>query len=193
MKFIRDMFYGSSLLLFILLLSCAVFAQKDFPKIKPGKVYQQSGVTITSPNQPDWQIVKAGKLETIFLKTNAQTKFNAFVKTSKTDVYENISELFEYLENLKNAEISKLDRDSLHFNRMGFKKTPCLQYDGIFRETSNYKYFNMNGYLCRHPAAKDVLIQIEFSNYSNTRGFSESDTELSKDFFEKFTFSKILN
>jgi hypothetical protein len=109
------------------------------------------------------------------------------------EVYENVEDLLENLEKLKQDEIRQLDRDSLHFNRINFKETPCLQYDGIFRNSvQNYKYFNMYGYLCRHPLAKNVLIQVEFSIYSKTRGFSEAELKLSKTFFEKIIFSKVL-
>jgi hypothetical protein len=193
MKTIRNLIDSLFLPLLVLSISCAVFAQKDFPKIKPGKIYRQSGVTVTSPNQTDWQIVKAEKLETGFIKTNADGKYSAFVKTTTTKVYENATDLFENLEKLKQAEINNLDRDSLHYNRTNFKETPCLQYDGIFSDPApNYKEFNMSGYLCRHPTAQNVLIQIEFSSYSNTRGFTEAELKLVKNFFEKVSFSKVL-
>lgn len=169
------------------------FAQKELLTIKPGKTYKQSGVKIISPNQPDWQIVKSDNLETVFLKTDTNGKYNAFAKTRTIDVYEKTEDLFVYLEKMKQEEISKLNRDSLHFNRTNFKETPCLQYDGIFNNDAQYKYFNLNGYLCRHPAEKNTLIQIEFSNYSNLRGFSETENKLSKDFFEKIQFMKVKN
>lgn len=169
----------------------AVSAQTILPKIKAGKIYKQSGVTITSPKQPDWQIVKAEKLETVFVKTTADGKYNAFAKTMTIDVYENVKDLFENLEKLKQKQLNLQNRDSLHFYNTDFKETPCLKYDGIFNNEANYKYFNFNGYLCRHPTAKNILIQVEFSNYSNTRGYSEADIKLSNNFFEKFKFSKI--
>lgn len=171
------------------------FAQKELPTIKPGKTYQQSGAKITSPNQIGWQIVKAESLETVFEKKNADAKYNAFVKTKTIAVYENVSDLFENLEKLKQAELDMPNRDSLHFNRTNFKETPCLQYDGIFNNNAptmpTLKYFNFNGYLCRHPNDKSVVIQMEFSNYSNSRGFTEVEHKAVKDFFEKLQFSKI--
>lgn len=193
MKTIRNLISSLFLPLLVLFISCAVFAQKDFPKIKAGKVYKQSGVTISSPNQHDWQIVKSEKLETNFIKTNADGKYNALVKTMTVAVYENVKDLFENLEKLKQAEISNLDRDSLHYNRTNFKETPCLQYDGIFRNSDpNYKEFNMSGYLCQHPLDKKIIIQFEFSNFTNTRGFTEAEIKLFKAFFDKIIFSKVL-
>lgn len=191
MKITKNIFVDW-LLMLIFSTNFAIFAQKDFPTIKAGKVYQQSGVTITSPNEPDWKIVKREKTEIVFLKMNTERKFNAFVKRIKIDVYENVKDLFATLENLKKAEVSEVIRDSIHYNWTEFKDTPCLQYDGIFNNDGEYKYFNMSGYLCRHPQDKSVAIQIEFSSYSNNRGYTETEVKLSKNFFEKIVFSKFL-
>lgn len=180
------------------LLTGLISAQDKLKIIKPGKTYKQSGVKIISPNQPDWQIVKSEDLETSFTKTDSNGKYSAFVKTKTIDLFENVEDLFVNLEKLKQEEISRLVRDSLHYNRTNFKETACLQYDGIFNARSgevesNYKYFNMSGYLCRHPTTKNTIIQIEFSNYSNLRGFSEPEIKLSREFFEKIEFSKVKN
>ena len=181
--------------LLVLLSNLGIFAQnmqKEYPRIKPGKIYKQTGATVASPNQIQWQIVKADKLETVFLKTTAEGKLNAFARTMKIDVHENVKDLFDSLESLKKSEIRELNMDSLHFNNTEFKETPCLQYDGIFRNpVPNYEYFNMSGYICRHPDDKNVAVQFEFSNYSNTRGYTAVENKLSKSFFEKIKFAKI--
>jgi hypothetical protein len=172
-------------------------AQDKLKTIKPSKSYEQSGVKFVSPNQTDWQIVKSENLETSLVRMDTIGKYNIFVKTKTIDLFENVEALFINLEKAKQAEISSLDRDSLHFNRVNFQETPCLQYDGIFNAKSGnevqsqYKYFNMSGYLCRHPAAKDTIIQFEFSNYSNQRGFSETENKLSREFFDKLKFVKV--
>lgn len=175
----------------------AISAQKELTLIKRGKTYKQSGVAVASPKQIGWQVIKSDQFENVFEKADQNGKSTASAKTSTIDVYENVNDLFVNLEKQKQKEISKLNRDSLHFNRTNFKETPCLQYDGIFNNevtaTANYKYLNLYGYLCQHPTAKNILIQVEFSNYSNQRGFSESANKLSKDFFENIQFSKVNN
>lgn len=176
-----------------------VSAQKDFPTVKPGKTYKQSGVKISSPNQTGWRLLKSENLETVFEKIETDEKSNAFAKTSTMiDIYENVEDLLKNLEKMKQAEISKLKRDSLHFNYVNFKETPCLQYDGIFNNDAEetvpvYKYFNLYGYLCPHPQTDTTLIQMEFSNYSNTRGFTEDSLKLIRNFFEGAKFSKVKN
>lgn len=85
--------------------------------------------------------------------------------------------------------------DSVHFNNTRFKGLPCVQYDGIFKldgsvSSPKFEYFNFKGYLCSHPETKGLAIQVEFSNYSNSRGFPENLIAVSDEFFEKITFSK---
>lgn len=173
------------------------FAQKENSTIKAGKVYKQSGAKTFSPNEADWQIVKNESSETIFGKTTSEKRFNVFVRTKTISDYASIEDLFVNLEKMKQSELDSGNRDSLHYNRTNFKQVPCLQYDGIFNNDAammpGYKYFNFSGYLCRHPKNKTIVIQMEFSNYSNSRGFSESELKLSKEFIGKIQFTKIKN
>lgn len=180
-----------------LLFAGFTYAQKVNPTIKAGKVYKQSGVKITSPNQEGWQIVKSEKFETVFGKPDSDAEYKAFVRTKTIPDYENVEDLFKNLEATKQAELDMPNRDSLHFNNMNFKETPCLQYDGIFNNDAakmpGYKHFNFRGYLCRHPNDKNTVIQMEFSSYSNSRGFSEAEFKLAKDFFANIQFLKVKN
>jgi hypothetical protein len=169
-----------------------VFAQGPSP-IKPASIYHQGSVTVVSPNQPGWLLLQASKSETVFARRAADKIASASVKTIKTKVFENERDLLIGLEALKQEELNKLKRDSLHFNYVRFKGSPCVQYDGIFKvegaAAHRFEYFNFKGYLCRHPESKDSAVQIEFSNYSNIRGFSETFLSLSDEFFEKTGFS----
>ena len=162
--------------------------------IKPASVYQQGGVTVVSPNQPNWMLMKSSKSETVFQKRLEDEVVNANVRTFQTKVFDNDKDLLISLEALKKEELSKLNRDSIHFNYVRFKGSPCLQYDGIFKVNpagaSSLEYLNLNGYLCRLPESKDLIVQMEFSNHSNSRGFSENLSKLSAEFFEKITFPK---
>ena len=67
-----------------------------------------------------------------------------------------------------------------------------MEYDGIFdAPNTGFRYLNMNGYICRHPNDKAVIVQFESSNHSNDRGFLSSKAELSKTFFEGIQFKKL--
>jgi hypothetical protein len=172
----------------------AALTQTQSP-INPASIFDQVGVTVVSPNQPGWVLLKSSKSETVFEKRGKDEILMANVKTIRTKVFDNDKDLLVSLETLKKEELSKLKRDSVHFNYVRFKGSPCVQYDGIFKpdEASlpKFEYFNFKGYLCRHPESKDLVVQIEFSNYSNLRGFSESLFSLRDEFLEKIVFSKV--
>ena len=172
----------------------AVSAQEQ-SSIKPASSYSQAGVTFASPNQSEWTLLKSDKSQTVFEKRAKDEISNANVKTIKTKTFETEKDLLIGLETLKQDELSKLKMDSVHFNNTRFKGLPCVQYDGVFKldggaSSPKFEYFNFKGYLCSHPETKGLAVQVEFSNYSNSRGFSENIVAVSDEFFEKITFSK---
>lgn len=175
----------------VLWFSADVLGQAGPSGIKAGKRYKQLGAKLISPNEPNWRIVKAEAMETAFEKETANKKFKAFVKTAKIPIYETDKELFMSLEKLKIAEVDETNRDSIHYNYAEYKNAKCVQYDGIFNApNTGYKYMNMNGYICRHPDDPSTMIQLEFSNFSNDRGYLGSEFSLSKSFFEGVQFVK---
>src|SRR5687767_5891856 len=171
----------------------ALLAQEP-PSINPASSYQLGGVTVMTPSQPGWVLLQSNKSLIAFQKRGEGEVLNARVKTIQTKVFANDEDLLASLEALKVEELSKLKRDSVHFNYVRFKASPCVQYDGIFTGDSSaprFKYLNFKGYLCRHPESKDLVVQIEFSNHSNRRALSANLVDLSDEFFEKMTFSKV--
>jgi hypothetical protein len=184
------------LVIVLITVSCvnAVLAQAQ-SSINPASVYHQTGVTVTSPNQPGWALLRSSKSEIAFEKRDADGISVAFVKTIKTIIFDNDKDLLISLEAMKQEELSKLKKDSVHFNHVRFKGSPCLQYDGIFKDeragAPKFENLNFKGYLCRHPDSKDSVVQMEFSNHSNSRGFSENLLSLSDEFLQKIAFAKV--
>jgi hypothetical protein len=177
-------------------LACAnaVLAQKQ-ASINPASIYHQGGVTVVSPNQPGSVLLQPNQSLIGFQKRGDGEVLNASVKIIRTRVFDNDKDLLTSLEALKVEELSKLKKVSVHFNYVRFKASPCVQYGGIFTgDTSepNFAYLNFKGYLCRHPESKGLVVQIESSNHSNQRGFSENLIDVSDEFFEKMTFSKVV-
>ncbi len=172
----------------------AVSVQEQSP-INPASIFNQDGVTVVSPNQPGWVLLRSSKSETVFEKRDKDEILAANVKTFRTKIFDNDKDLLVSLETLKKEELSNLKRDSVHFNYVRFNGSPCVQYDGIFKldgtSAPKFEYFNFKGYLCRHPETKDLVVQIEFSNHSNLRGFSENLFSLRDEFLEKIVFSKV--
>jgi hypothetical protein len=171
----------------------AVSAQAQ-TSIKPAAIYDQNGITVVSPNQPEWILLKTDKSETSFEKRGEDGILSAGVKIIKTKIFETDKERLAGWETLKQEEFSKFKEDHLHFNTVKFKGMPCLLYDAIFplEKTSSNKFahFNVTGYVCPNANAKDSAVQMEFSNYSNIRGITEDLGSLREEFFEKIVFPK---
>ena len=171
----------------------ALLAQEQ-TSINPASVYHLGGVTVVTPNQPGWVLLQSSKSLIAFQKRVEGEVLNASVKTFRTNAFEKDEDLLVSLEALKVKELSKSKRDSVHFNYVRFKESPCVQYDGIFTGDASapgFKYLNFKGYMCPHPEDKGLIVQIEFSNHSNRRAFSENLLDLSNEFFEKMAFSKV--
>lgn len=195
--YLGNLIFMKQLLVTILTVFLFIFSvsAQSQTMIKPATNYRQDGITFALPNQPKWKLLKADKTENFFEKSSDNEILNASVKTIKTKTFEAEIDLLASFEDLKNDELSKMKKDSIHYNYTKFKGSPCVQYDGIFNSQndtffSKFEYFNFKGYLCSHPKTKGQAIQIKFSNYSNVRGFPESLNALSNVFFEKITFSK---
>jgi len=182
------------IVIFAATLFCAAVSAQAQTSIKPASSYDQDGITVVSPNQPGWTLLKRGKSETVFEKRDESGIFTASVKIIRTKTFETEKDRLTGWEALKQEEFSKLKQDHLHFNYTGFKGAVCLRYDAIFplQKTSSNKFahFNVNGYVLPLSNTKDSAVQIEFSNYSNTRGLTEDLYSLADEFFEKLTFPK---
>src|SRR5687767_7023177 len=121
----------------------ALFAQAP-PSINPASTYHLDGVTVVTPNEPGWVLLQSSKSLMAFQKRVEGEVLNASVKTIRTKLFANDEDLLVSLEALKVEELSKLKKDSVHFNYVSFKASPCVQYDGIFTgdvSAPDFKYF----------------------------------------------------
>ena len=82
--------------------SCASAAltQTQSP-INPASIFNQVGVTVVSPNQPGWVLLKSSKSETVFEKRDKDEVLMASVKNIRTKVFDNDKDLLVSLETLK--------------------------------------------------------------------------------------------
>ena len=174
---------------------CATLASAQHPNPKPSGVYRQAGGTVVSPGETGWVVTKANDFETVFQKTSEHEIALVSMKTVEMDTSGEPKALLAKLESAKDAELAGLtawDRDSLHFNHVRFKSSPCLQYDGIFVATkessSRHKYLNFRGYICAPSAPGDVVVQLEASSQSSERGMSERLSTVADDLFGTASF-----
>ena len=102
-------------------LFCVAVPARAQTSIKAASIYDQDGITVVSPNQPGWILLKTGKSETVFEKRDESGIFNASVKIIRTKTFETEKDRLTGWEALKQEEFSKLKQDHLHFNYTRFK------------------------------------------------------------------------
>ena len=180
-----------------LILVCIFFVSAQ-SAIEPGEHFKLNGVRLASPDQNGWHISKSDKLEIIFDFSGDGKTSRAFAKVGPSNALTGSGKFFEEFEVLKTSELENLEnlkRDSLHFNKTSFNEVVCMQYDSSLKNLAaaprTFEYYNVYGYSCPHPLAKDRFVQLEFSNRSNTKGFSEADIKLFKRYFDSIRFTKV--
>lgn len=69
------------------------------------------------------------------------------------------------------AARSGLEMVSVHYNWTARDRTPCLAYDGIFRDAaaSELPFSTVRGLPCRHPRSPGTLVRIELTQHSSTQ------------------------
>lgn len=176
-----------------LVIFSALTAQES-SSIKSGSVFRMSGVTVVSPGQVGWQLVKADKKEILFRKEDKNRICLARVTIVSAKPYDTVKGLLAALEAEKEEEFKKTyEVDSLHFDHIKAKGGPCLQYSGIvgIKESSSpFNHLNFNGWFCPYLGKWSTLVEIEFSERSNSRGLAEDLISLAKEFFDGIGLSK---
>lgn len=173
-------------------LLCVLLPVQAQTPVQPASVYSLDGIRMASPKQAGWTVISRSPTETSFEKQSKDGILHAGVKTLHTQIFSGVQAQLAGWEKLKQAELSHLKLDSVHYFNEKFKGAMCLHYDGVFptpkTQAVPFAYLNLKGYLCPHPKARDQVVQIEFSDLSNTRGFTEALFDLSAVFFESITF-----
>jgi hypothetical protein len=170
-----------------LVIFSALIAQES-SLIKPRSVFKMSGVTVVSPGQAGWQLVKADKKEILFRKQDKDQICLARVTIINAKPYDTVKGLLAALEAEKEEEFKKTyEVDSLHFNQIGTKGGLCLQYDGIVGikgSSSPFSHLNFKGWFCPYLGKWSILVEIEFSERSNSRGLADDLLALANEFFD---------
>lgn len=185
----------------------------DKGTIPPKSIYNRAGVTILSPNELGWTVVQSSESSIVFEKseneaiTIASTRTYAiegFVKHDNNpfipEAVDNVQikrraqdeDFLTFLEEKKEEEFGPLKMLSIHFNHVLFKGVRCLEYDGEFLDErvsgSEFQYFAVKGYICRHSETDDLALEMEFSHRSKSRGFPEHMLVVGQAFLENIRF-----
>lgn len=174
---------------------CAAPASAQEQTQSDPPVHKQVGGTVVPPREPGWTVVKSDDFETLFQKKSEHEVALVSMKTLNMDMSGDSKAILRRLESVKDADLARLlawNRDSIHFNHVRFKSSPCVQYDGVFvakESSARHKYLNFNGYLCAPNATRNVIVQLEASSESSARGMAERLSALAEDFFESTSFA----
>ena len=169
-------------------------APEEKPAPSPGT--RQLGVAVSCPTQPGWKLVKSDERETRFERASAVDPTVASSRTLAGTTFGGGDDLLARLEAWKQSQLATtpgLKQDSLHFDRVKFKGLTCLRYDGSFEDVSEprrqFSRFNFKGYLCPLGDTERSVVELEVSNRSTQKGFSDEMIRSSDEFFEAAVFT----
>jgi hypothetical protein len=174
---------------FAAVLSVTAAAGQEPAFIEPGSVHQWQGLTVVSPDEAGWVLAASDGNRIVFEKRSETAVLRASVSIIRTEIYKTGEAFFAGLEPFKEEEWRGLEVDHLHFNRMGGRGGPFLQYDAIFKldDTASpvFRYLDLRGRLYPYKRAKGMVVQVEYSVRSGVRGFSEEQMALAEGFLAK--------
>ncbi len=176
------------------LVGLSVWAAQEPSPINPRTVFEVSGVTVVSPGEPGWQLVKQDKKEILFRKQDKDRMCLARVTITEAKSFGTVKDMLADLEAQKEEELQKTYiADHLHFNHVNTKGGLCLHYSGIVGikdPPSSFSHLNFEGGFCPYQGNWNTLVEIEFSERSNSRGLTEDQLSLANEFFDGVGQSK---
>jgi hypothetical protein len=167
---------------------------KNRPSIKQKSAYDQIGATVYSPNEIGWSLVQKTNTGVSFCKQfdTAQDTACANTVTFRVDGFESDAEFLNHIKEQREKQDDKkrFVRLTVNNEQVSFKNTSCLKYKSLSEDhkdsgvnSKNFQYFKTSGYICRHPANKDIAFQMEMSHRSNDKEFPVGLLPVGEQFF----------
>lgn len=173
---------------------CACATSPSFSPAGINQSYEILGAKISSPNEPDWYLMRQNQTSVYFGK-DISSKTNSVIAHAlifAVDGHEDDKSFFEYII----SEREKND-DKSRFVDLGVKNTPtifkdnsCIKYESLAKDNASksnssqpFQYFSTMGYICRHPIHRSAAVQIEVSYRSDSKDVPKTVTQISEQFF----------
>ncbi len=166
-----------SVLMGTLLSGCMLLQPKLHKEIAPKSSYKLEQVTLVSPSEPGWSVMKHDLHSLILANTPSKKNETTLISANiyKVGTFKT-TRLF--LQHLANERV--LQDDSKRFKILKvenqyvqFKGLLCLKYATLSEDhgsqgidSKRFKYFSTSGYLCRYPL-EYLAFQIEISQRSD--------------------------
>ncbi len=192
MKIQFSLFLVVAISLFVTV-SCNEKKQEENGDIKNQK-FEIAGVSVTAPDESGWELLNSSESAISFMKQSDSTVtvFNVTMLPSET--FENDSVFLIFSEEFMNKRWSPLEMKSVHFNRIQFHESACLQYDGLFRDTlvagTEKEFLTTRGLLCRHPENKSFVLHVDMTHHAAVNTISERAISTYQKFIESVSFTK---
>ncbi len=173
--------------------SCTEKKQEENGDIKNQK-FEIAGVSVTAPDESGWELLNSSASAISFMKQSDTTVTVFNVTLLPSEAFKDDTEFMIFSEEFMNKRWSPLEMKSVHFNRIQFHESACLQYDGLFRDSlvagTEKEFLTTRGLLCRHPANKLFILHVDMTHHSADKTISEKTIATYLKFIESVSFTK---
>jgi hypothetical protein len=190
--------------IFLVFFISACKSTPDYPKAGINQIYDILGAQVTSPNEPNWQLMQHNQTGIYFGK-DISSKTNSLIANVllyAVNGFDDDKKFLEYIiaERKKNDDSSRFVDLGVTYDFVTFNESSCVSYTSLAEDHKSqsqsdkkFQYFSTAGYICRHPANKGVAIQLETSYRSDNKLIPEYIRATSKNFFSgvKFIDNKV--
>lgn len=184
----------------IVVLTGCMAAAPTRPLITPKSGYTQVGAIVYSPTETGWYLIQSNNFGVVFGKQYGAADETAVANTGvfKVDGIEMDKDFFDFIADQRERQDDKKRFKILGIDneRVYFKGVSCLKYRGLSEDHKNngidstdFQYLKTAGYVCRHPLNKVTAFQMEISQRSKEKAFSEGLLAVGEEFFKNIQFN----
>ncbi|MBE0458519.1 MAG: hypothetical protein ACTJIB_11625 [Pseudoalteromonas prydzensis] len=159
-----------------------------------GQTYNHVGAKVTSPNEPNWYLMKHTDPSVVFGKEYPDKSETAIANTylfwigefpTGREFFDQVIESRKTFDN--KARFKQLELD---YETLTFKGRPCLKYSGLAEDhedkgldSKEFQYFKNQGYICRTNLNQTTALLMEVSHRSDTKTFPQNLNNVAQEFF----------
>lgn len=148
-------------------------SQVPLHAVTPVESVTLDGLTAEVSLGAGWTRSESTSQQVVFERTVDGRRATLSFSATPIELLPDNEAFFRFAEHRQEAVLSKLKMVGVHYNynRVDDSGVPCLRYDGIFEDKAAHvsPFSSIIGWLCRHPASAEKMIQVELAQRSGTR------------------------
>lgn len=183
----------------LILFLSACSSTPSFPLAGISQTYEILGAKVKSPNEPDWRLMQYDQAGIYFGKAALSKDISLIsnVVIFAVNEFDDNKAFFEYIisERKKNDDATRFVDLGVNYEFVTFNESSCIKYSSLAEDHASkstskqkFQYFSTSGFICRHPANKNVAIQLETSYRSDEKSIPTSISRMSNEFFSGVEF-----